>query len=210
VTDMTLTTGPVDVANAPPPELLSWLADQQVCLAVEADRLHAVSLAPVAHPTMPHAAVAAIRRRKIDLLAFLHADHQLAPQVAQVPPAGLPDLARAVQKAARVGVEMTATGSPSPYRARAARLVLAIDPSTAFVLTSRLTNAVSLRDSLANVELVGWGPECARLGLMALLLITSDRPVIGLVPGAGLVVGDDDAAIAIAARRAAYAAAASC
>jgi hypothetical protein len=95
--------------------------------------------------------------------------------------------------------------NPSPYRAQAARVVVAAEPGRVFAFDPRRTNVLALRDALAAADFVGWGPDCTRLGLLALMLIQSHRPVTGLVPGAGLVVGDDDQAVAAAARRAAAA-----
>jgi hypothetical protein len=205
---------PTATLTGTPPELepalalLARLAGQEVCVGVNCDRLLPISLAPVPDPVVPPEVLHAVRQRKADLLAFLRADGHPMPRLHSVQPAAVGEVAAALRRAVRVGLEIAVTGSPNPYRARPFRLVMATDAHNAFVLDVRMTNVLPLRDALANVELLGWGFECTRLGLMALLLVTSDRPITGVVPGAGLVVGDDDEAIAIAARRAAYAAAA--
>ncbi|HKB04959.1 MAG TPA: hypothetical protein VKD90_22235 [Gemmataceae bacterium] len=196
------------IEPATPAALLSWLASRGVCVAVGGDNLLPVDLRPVPDPAVPPDVVAAVRRRKDDLLEFLCANGQAAPRIVAIPPGEIADVIPALAGAGRVGVELAMTGSANPYRARAARLVLAIDPSTAFVVNTRVTNVLPLRDALAHVEMTAWGADCPRIGLMGLLLVMSNRPITALIPGAGLIVGDDDAAVAVAARRAAYAAAA--
>lgn len=188
-----------------PPALLAWLAGRGLCLGVAGDRLKLVDLRPLADPPPQTDAGDAVRARKIDLIAFLRAADRPDPQVTGV--ASVADLVAAVQGIGRVGVEFTTTGSACPYKARATRLVLAVDPAAAVVLPSPQSNDLRpLADALAGAEVAGWGPECTRLGLMALLLVGSRRPVMGIVPGAGLVAGDDADAIAVAARRACVAA----
>jgi hypothetical protein len=192
---------PAEVAAMTPPALLAWLAGRGLCLSLAGDRLQLVDLRPVADPPPQRDALAAVRARKADLVAFLRAAHRPDPTVTVV--GDVADLVAAVGGASRVGVEFTTSGSPCPFKGRVTHVVLAPDPATALVmLNPQAADLRPLRDALAGVELVSWGPACTRLGLMALLLVGSNRLVTGIVPGAGLVVGDDADAIAVAARRA--------
>jgi hypothetical protein len=195
---------PGSIGTEPPSALVARLAGRGLCLTLIGDQLHLVDLRPVADPPRQPDVVAAVRARKADLVAFLRAADRPDPAVTAV--GDVADLVAAVGGASRVGVEFTTTGSACPYRARVTRLVLAPDPATALVLPHpQAADLRPLRDALARTQIAGWGSDCTRLGLLALLLVGSDREVAGVVPGAGLVGGDDADVIALAARRAAAA-----
>src|SRR5688572_2767967 len=107
-----------------------------MCVSVRADRLLLMDLRPLADPPPQHAAVAAVKLRKTDLLAFLRAEHHPAPAVTPVAADQVPELAATLAKATRIGVESAVTGfgdaHPTPYRCRPTRLALAPDPATVF------------------------------------------------------------------------------